>query len=84
MVMCCERGMQIEDLRNHPAEVIVGLQSLLASGAQASPDPKHPEFYELENDSRVYYIHISPTSGKVLLLATWPSDGVLEAAHSAA
>ncbi|MFZ3215559.1 MAG: hypothetical protein WA192_05805 [Candidatus Acidiferrales bacterium] len=79
-----ECGLQIEDLRDHPAELILQLRCLLSSGADASPDPKHPGFYEVKSDEHVYYIHISPTTGKVMLLATWPSENVLEEAHSAA
>ena len=33
------------------------------------------DFFDLENCSRTFYIHICP-SGKVLLLATWLTDGV--------
>jgi hypothetical protein len=84
MVMCWEPEVQIEDLRNHPAELVMRLRSLVTRGAQTSPDPNHPGFYEIESDSRVYYVHISPTTGKILLLATWPSENVLEAAHNAA
>jgi hypothetical protein len=79
-----ERDVQIQDLRDHPRELIVELGDLLASGTQAIPDPKHPELYEIKSDSHVFYVHISPLTGKVLLLATWPSDGVLEEARSAA
>jgi hypothetical protein len=83
-VMRWERGMQIEDLRDHPRELIAELSDLLASGAPAIPDPKHPELYEMKSDAQVFYVHISPVTGKVLLVATWPSEGVLERAHAAA
>jgi hypothetical protein len=79
-----EREMQIEDLRDHPRELIAELGDLLASGAPAIPDPKHPELYEIKSDIQVFYVHISPVTGKVLLLATWPSDSVLESAHAVA
>jgi hypothetical protein len=39
-------------------------------------DPKRPDFYEVESGSDVYYIHISPVTGNILLLAAWPKDGV--------
>ncbi len=84
MVMCWEPEVQIEDLRNHPAELVMRLRSLVTRGARTNPDPNHPGFYEIESDNRVYYVHISPTTGKILLLATWPSENVLEAAHNAA
>jgi hypothetical protein len=79
-----ERDMQIEDLRDHPRELIAELEELLASGAPAIPDPKHPELYEIKSDAQVFYIHISPATGKVLLVATWPSEDVLAGAHAAA
>jgi len=79
-----ERDMQIEDLRDHPRELIAELGDLLASGAAPIPDPRHPELYEIRSDAQVFYVHISPVTGKVLLLATWPSENVLEDAHAAA
>jgi hypothetical protein len=78
MVMRYER--EIEDVRNHPVETVLMLRNLLADGAVVIPDPKRADFYEVESDSLVYYIHVSPVSGKVLLLATWPT----EAAHAVA
>lgn len=84
MVMALERELQIEDLRNHPAQTINMLRDLLLSGAQVTPDPKRAGFYELEHGSTVYYIHVSPTSGKILLLATWPSEAALTDADEAA
>jgi hypothetical protein len=79
-----ERDVQIQDLRDHPRELIVELGDLLASGTEAIPDPKHPELYEIKSDAHVFYVHISPVTGKVLLLATWPGDGVLEVENTAA
>lgn len=62
--------INIEDLRNHPPESIERLRELLVSGAARHPDPQRSNFFEIEDQDRVYYVHISP-SGKVLLLATW-------------
>lgn len=81
MVLRLNPEPQIEDLRSHPAETVEKLRQLLASGAQARPDPRRKDFYELQDGSRVFYIHISPINGKVLLLAIWhkteaPSAGV--------
>jgi hypothetical protein len=67
---------QIEDLGNHPLETVDALRSLLTSGANTVADPKRNGFYEVESDSVVYYIHVSPVSGKVLLLATWQNLAV--------
>jgi hypothetical protein len=77
-------GLQIEDLRDHPTELIVQLRHLLASGTEAIPDPKHPELYEIKSDAQVFYVHISPVTGKVLLVATWPAESVLEEMHTTA
>lgn len=65
----------IEDLGNHAAESVEKLRALLASGAPAKTDPQRKNFYEVENCSRVYYIHVCPNE-KVLLLAIWPKEAV--------
>lgn len=74
MVLRLEQEPTIEDLRNHPADTVERLRQLLATGAPARPDPRRKDFFELENDSQVFYIHISPVNGRVLLLATWLKD----------
>jgi hypothetical protein len=71
MVMRWENGLHVEDIRNHPRELVRGLEGLLLRGASLTPDPKHPGFFEVYNDTRVYYVHVVPNSRKVLLLATW-------------
>ena len=48
----------------------------MAGGASAIADPKRSGFYEVESDSVIYYIHVSPVTGKILLLATWQNDAV--------
>jgi len=78
MVMCGSRNLQIEDLRNHPTETLMMLRAALASGADIMPDPKRSGFYEVEDEGRVYYFNIARPSGKILLLATWPSEHALE------
>lgn len=71
MVLRIEKNIKIEDLRHHPAEVVEKLQALLAAGAVAHEDPHRDSFYEIESNGRVYYICVSPVTGKVLLLGTW-------------
>ena len=61
----------IENLRNYPLETIEKLRWMLASGVQGQPDPRRADFYELENCSQIYYVHISPLNGKVILLGIW-------------
>jgi hypothetical protein len=67
----------IEDLGNHPAELVMALQRLLEGGATIIPDPKRTGFYEVESDALVYYIHVLPITGKILLLTTWPNQAAL-------
>jgi hypothetical protein len=70
MVLRLNQNANIEDLRNYPAETLEQLRILLAEGAKARVDPRRKNFYEVEDSSRVFYLHICP-SGKVLLLAVW-------------
>ncbi|MGH9704990.1 MAG: hypothetical protein ACRD4K_16565 [Candidatus Acidiferrales bacterium] len=65
---------EIEDARSHSPETIDTLRALLAGGARVLADPKRPNFYELEHGSEVFYIHLSPVSGNILLLATWSNE----------
>jgi hypothetical protein len=69
-----QKDIQIEDLRNHPAELITSLRNLLAGDAKILPDQKRDGFYEVEDRARTYYIHVSPVTGKILLLAAWPNE----------
>ena len=43
----------------------------LDSGAPARPDPKRPDFFEIEDDTHVFYVHVFKAGGKVTLLAVW-------------
>jgi hypothetical protein len=84
MVMRWQSELEIEDLRNHPAEAVDSLRSLLSSGAKVTADPKRTGFYEVESGSLVYYIYSPPTTGKILLLATWPNESALAGCCSVA
>jgi len=61
----------IDNLRKYPVGTVEKLRGLLTAGAEARPDPRRKNFYDVENGSEMFYIHIAP-SGKVLLLAKWP------------
>lgn len=74
MKLRIEKEPIIDNLRNHPAETVAKLRDLLIAGAPARLDPRRKNFYELENCSKVYYIHLSPANGKVMLLAVWDKD----------
>lgn len=73
MLLRLNENPRIEDLRNHSAESVETLRTLLRAGAPARPDPRRQSFYEVDNCSRVFYIHITPR-GRVLLLAIWSKD----------
>ena len=64
MLASIDSNIQIEDLRNHPAETVLTLRSLLAGGATLIPDAKRRGFYEVESGSLVYYIHDSCFAGQ--------------------
>src|SRR5215469_382373 len=64
---------RIEDLGNHSKETVETLRWLLRNGAPARRDPRREGFYEVENCSRVFYIHITPRAA-VWLLAIWAED----------
>jgi hypothetical protein len=68
--------IQIEDVGHHAERTVADLRCLLASGASKTADPKRRGFYEVESDRTIYYIHVSPVTGKILLLATWQNDTV--------
>ena len=73
MPACMTSEVRIEDVRNHPEETVLALRDILSGGATIIPDPKRRGFYEVQSDALVYYIHVSPVSGNILLLATWPN-----------
>ncbi|MGB8541539.1 MAG: hypothetical protein WCD49_07865 [Candidatus Acidiferrales bacterium] len=74
MVTCSERELEIEDLRNHSQEMISHLRDVLARGANVIPDAKRPGFYEVKLHGQLYFIYISPKTGKVLLIAGWSRE----------
>jgi len=71
--------LTIEDLGKHSAATVIALGILLAGTVNVAPDPKRKCFYEVEDGSTVYYIHMSPVSGNIFLLATWESLAVPDA-----
>ena len=75
MLLKLDGNFAIEDLWNHTPENVMQLQRLLASGVPASADSHRRDFYEIEHEHQVFYIHICP-NGKVLLLAIWPKGTV--------
>lgn len=76
--------VQIEDTGKHSTEILAKLQRLLSLGPQLVPDPKRENFYEVAGEPCIYYIHVSPISGKVSLLAVWGSRPGIDCSGRAA
>lgn len=74
MSLTLEPVLQIEAPRNHSTETQERLRQLLDSGASMRPDLKRPDFFEVEDRNRIFYIHVSKASGKVTLLAVWDRE----------
>jgi hypothetical protein len=64
----------IENPRNYPNEDVGRLEILLKSDAPLRVDPRRSNFYEVDDDDRVFYIYISPTTGTVTFLANWVQE----------
>ena len=73
----------IEDPRGHSPETLRRLRQALASGASADPDARRPNFFEIPAEDQVFYVHISPLTQRITLLATWSREPELEVARSA-
>ena len=70
-MMQIKEGARIENPRDYEPGAVEQLRELLASGNPAQRDPHREDFYEIEGCNETYYIHISPISGNVVLLAKW-------------
>jgi len=66
-----KEGARIENPRSYEDSAIEHLRHLLEGGGQAQRDPRREHFYEVDGDAETYYIHLSPISGNVVLLAKW-------------
>ena len=79
-----QKGARIENPRAYDPGAVEGLRVLMEVGFPARRDPHRENFYEIEGASETYYIHISPVSGNVVLLAKWlrqPRECCLSARH---
>ena len=75
---------RIENPREYDLGTVEGLRVLMEVGIPARRDPHRENFYEMEGTCETYYIHISPVSGNVMLLAKWlrqPQECCLSARH---
>lgn len=61
----------IENPREYASGEVEDLRHLLLSGGRPERDPRRNHFYNLKGKNSAYYIHISPITGKVMLLAKW-------------
>jgi hypothetical protein len=80
-------GARIENPREYECRAVEHLRHLLALGSPAQRDPNRENFYDIDSTGESYYIHISPVSGNVVLLARWlrqPEDCCLTSEHLAA
>jgi hypothetical protein len=87
MVFRIAKVADIENPREYASRTVEDLRQLLLAGGQAERDPRREHFYNLEGDKSAYYIHISPITGNVMLLAKWsrkPSDSCAVAEHQVA
>ena len=73
---------KIEDPRGHSPETVLRLRQALASEAPVAPDARRPHFFEIEANDQVFYIHVSPVTQKITLLATWSREPELEIAQT--
>ena len=74
---------KIDDPRGHSPDTLRRLRETLSLGASAAPDARRPNFFEIEAGEQVFYIHVSPLTRNITLLATWVRDPELEPAHCA-
>jgi hypothetical protein len=66
-----KRGTKIENPRAYESGAVEHLRNLLEIGTPMQRDPRREHFYDLGSDSETYYLHVSPVSGNVVLLARW-------------
>jgi hypothetical protein len=66
----------IDNLRHYPEHLVARLGALLQDGAAARPDPRRKGFYDIIDGERVFFVHVSPVSGRVWLLASWAAERV--------
>lgn len=66
-----KEGAGIENPRKYGLSDVEHLRQLLATGSPSRRDPQRENFYDVEGDCETYYIHVSPISGNVVMLAKW-------------
>lgn len=71
MVVLVKQGARIENPREYERGAVEHLRHLLEIGSPAQRDPRRQNFYDIDGNSETYYVHISPITGHVVLLAKW-------------
>lgn len=71
MVLQMTEESRIENPREYSADAVEDLRQLLAAGSNVQKDPRRENFYLLDDNNGTYYIHVSPITGNVMLLAKW-------------
>jgi|SRR5690349_11892411 len=74
MILRLNAATHVDNQRNFPAEIVDRLRNLLISGATAYADIHRENFFDVVDGPRVYFIHISPITQNVILLATWLNE----------
>jgi hypothetical protein len=67
----------IDNIHKYPQSIVDRLSTLLTHGALGDADPRRKGFYDVTDGDRTFFIHISPVSGKVFLLASWQVEPAL-------
>ena len=70
--MLAKEKVRIENARLYPAAIVDQIQTALSNGAELHADESRKNFYDLDFKGRTYFIYVSPVSGSVTLIATWP------------
>jgi hypothetical protein len=74
MILRLNAATHVENQRNYPPEIVERLRTLLISGATAYADIHREDFYDVVDGPRVYFIHVTPATHNVILLATWLNE----------
>jgi len=69
--MLTEENLRIENARLCPAEIVDQLLATLFDGAELHADETRKHFYDVMANGRLFFIYISPVSGRITLIATW-------------
>ena len=74
MIKQSDARRHIENPRDYPHESVERLELLLSSDTSLREDPRRPNFFEVDDEDRVFYVYISPTTRTVTFLAAWAQE----------